>query len=246
MGGAQITAMLYCLYGKDTDAVRTKTQALVAALLKKQPDSEVFTLTDETFTVATLQEYVGSQGLFSQKYIVVVAGVLANKEKRDELLGALQALKESPHVCIIREDALTKEVLNKITKYAEKVQEFGETEVKKKKETGLFDLCDALGERDKKGLWVLYQKAKRDGAEDEQIHGMLWWQIKAMVAAVKAGSVEASGLSPFVYGKAVRYAKNFSADELRDLATECVRISHEARRGGDNLGTALERMILII
>ncbi len=239
--------MLYLLYGKDTDTVREKTQDLVATLLKKRPDAQVFSMNDENFNEATLREYLGSQGLFSHKYIIVLSNLLGNKETRDAILSNLKDFHESQHICIVREGSLEKAVVTKIEKHAEKVQECVSDEVVAKKEANnLFALCDAFGARDKKSLWVLYQKAKMDGVEDEQIHGILWWQVKAMLVSVKVSSATQSGLSPFVFKKSQAYASHFSAAELREIGRQCIEIYHNARRGGATLDVALERFLLSV
>ncbi len=239
-------SMIYLVYGNDREQVQAKSRSLIDSLLKKKPDASFFTLNDENISENILDEYSQSQGLFENKYIVLVDGILGVKDKRDLILDRREELKVSPHIFIIREGSLDKATFTKIEKHAEKVQEYSlkEGAVKKKTESNFFAVSDALGSRDKKALWVLYQQAKRDGAEDEQIHGILWWQMKSMMLAAKTKSAAEAGLNPFVYGKATRFAANFSAPELASKASELLALYHDSRRGRGDLATGLEKYIL--
>ncbi len=108
----------------------------------------------------------------------------------------------------------------------------------------MFSLTDALGRRDKKQLFVLYQKAKMNKSAAEEIHGILFWQIKAMLQAAAAKNAQDSGLNPYVYQKSLASLKNFSEQELKAISSRLVSIYHEARRGMVDFDVALEKFIL--
>ncbi len=236
--------MIYLIYGNSHQKAREKVRALVDAQIVKKPDALSFRITTENWKDTNLAELIQSQGLFVSKYIVVFDHLLREEGSNDTLLEALQELAESPHIFIFLEDELTKEILKKVEKKAEKVQEISEAKKPEAKGFNVFLLTDAFGMRNKKDLWVLYEKAIVSGVEPEEIHGILFWQTKAMLASVQANSPEEAGLKPFVYQKSSRFAKNFKIEELRELSSRLVSIPHDSRRGLIDFGTALERFIL--
>ncbi len=237
--------MLYLIYGDDFEKARGKARELIAALQKKKPGAEVFRLEDEMVSVSKLDELAGSQGLFEKKYIVFADNVFRSEEAKEIVLGKLETLAESENIFIFLEGELSKTDLKQLEKFAEKVQRFSGA-MKKEKPFNIFSLTEKLGQRDKRGLWVLYQKALAQGLAPEEIHGILFWQIKAMLAAVLVKTAEEAGFKPFVYQKAKNFSRNFSPAELKNLSSKMVSVYHNSRRSGPNLDIALERLILEI
>lgn len=239
--------MLYFLYGGDKDKARSKAHGLVETLLKKKPDASFFKLTLENWSEAHFEEYIGGQGLFENKYVVLADGLFENKEVKEFIVKRLKDLKESQNIFIFREGELDKASLTKIEKNAEKVQELVlANEPRKKEEFNVFSLTDAFGRRDRKNLWILYNQAKNANVEDEQIHGILFWQVKNMLLASKVKSANDAGLSPFVFSKAQGFSKNFSAEELEKKSADLIELYHDARRGIHDFSLSLERFILSI
>jgi hypothetical protein len=138
------------------------------------------------------------------------------------------------------------ETLRAITDAAEKVQSFTLKEKKGKPDFNIFSLTDAFGRRDKKNLWVLFQKAVESGAVPEEIHGILFWQLKSMLLAHACKSAAEAGVKPFVWSKARTFAKNWSEEELKNLSAKMVSLYHDAHRGIYEFPIALERLILTI
>jgi len=239
--------MIYLLYGEYREKAHAKAVELIDVLQKKKPDAAYFKMTDENFEEGKLQEYASSQGLFSGKYIVFLSRIFQNKNAKEIITGKLKELGESENIFIILEDKLDKATLSKIQKYAEKVQDFELMEVRNKKFGGafnVFSLSDVFGMRDKKNLWVLYQKALLHDTAPEEIQGILFWQVKSMILSQNAGSAGEAGLSPFVYQKSKRYSGNFTEKELKDISGTLVSIYHQAHRGEHDFTVALERFIL--
>lgn len=83
-----------------------------------------------------------------------------------------------------------------------------------------------------------------DGVSDEEVHGMLFWQMKTMLLVEASGNAKEAALNPFVYKKAKGFVQHFSKEELHSHTTALVELYHEARRGRYELGSALERFIL--
>ena len=108
----------------------------------------------------------------------------------------------------------------------------------------MFSLTDAFGRRDKKQLWVLFTKAKIRRVADGEIHGILFWQLKAIIQATSSKTPKESGLNPFVYQKSTGFAKKFSKDELIQTSSKLVASAHNVRRGIIDFTGALEQFIL--
>src|SRR3989344_5543768 len=100
--------------------------------------------------------------------------------------------------------------------------------------------------KDIKEAWVLYQKALAADISPEEVHGILFWQVKNIAVVQEARDSKESGLSPFVFMKAKQFASRFKEGEIETKATELVSLFHEGRRGGSELDIALERFILSI
>jgi len=252
--------MIYFFYsdGKNdgTQIAAKKAASLAADLLKKKPDASLFSLTEENWNDSAIDEYTGGQGLFSNKYIVLVRGILENKELKESFLDKLELFAQSPNIFIVSAGSIDKASLKKIEKHAEKVQEIapkpaltGDGKYSEKSGgfgngNSVFALADALGARDKKTLWILYRQAIDEGKAPEEIHGILFWQAKSMAISARTKSAGESGLNPFVYQKSKRYAANFSEAELNALLERLVSVYHDSHRGIHEFETALERFVL--
>jgi len=236
--------MFYFIYGDMQKAV-AKAKTMVDALVTKQPDAGRFRLDSEHWSDAEFQEFLGGQGLFSARYIVELRRVFERDDISDVVMGMLKELEASPNVFIWVEPKVSAADLKKIEKHAAKVQECKEAATKTKPEYNLFSLADALGGRDKKRLWTGYIDALENAAVEE-IHGVLFWQVKSMLLATRAKSAEDAGMKSFPFNKAQRFAKNFSYDELVKLSSDMLAVSHEARRGHHTFSIALERLLLTV
>jgi DNA polymerase III delta subunit len=238
--------MIYLLYGSDTEKSRNKLHELVESLVKKKPDASHERMNDENFDASHLEELIGGMGLFSLKAIIEMDNVFRNKDGKDAVLERLKEIGQSDNIFVFLEGELTKADLGKFEKYAEKVQEFSSKTIgeKKKEEFKLFSLTDAFGRRDKKQLWVLYTKAKMREISDEEIHGMLFWQVKAMLQAKAASDAKSAGLNPYVFQKSQGFLRNFEQGEVEAISSKLVSIYHLARRGIHDFDIALEKFIL--
>ncbi len=219
--------MLYLLHGTDFEKVREKANSLQQDLLKKKPNASIFRFNAENFNQFQLEELITAQGLFENKYIVILDRVIENEEAKEFILKSLNNLKESSHIFIILQQKLDKASLTRIEKQAEKAQAFSADPSIKlgagKEKFNIFSLTFALEYRDKRKLWILYQTARKN-AVPEEIHGILWWKVKNMILSGKAGK--------------------YSADELKKIAFTLVSIYHDAHRGLFEFDLALERFIL--
>jgi DNA polymerase III delta subunit len=223
--------MIYFFHGTDTEKARVKANELADSLRKKKPDASFFRIDAENFDTTKLQEYIGGQGLFSNKYIVLLDRLCAEKEVKEQFTDLLKEIAESENIFIIFEGKIDKATATKIEKKAEKtatsdLTEKEEREIKNKKEGALnvFEIANALGEKNKKHLWIIYRQLIEEGKAPEEIHGVLFWKAKTMLLA--GGS------------------NIWKSEELSKMIEDLIMVYHEARRGAHELETGLEALLI--
>lgn len=216
--------MLYLFYGSDTDTARAKASALLASLQKRKPEAELFRLDAERWSESQLDELTHGQGLFSKTYLVFLSYLFENEEAKEAVLTKLSALTDSPNIFVMLEGKCDKETLLALTEAAEKVVVF-EKKGGKKEAFSIFSLTDALGRRDKKNLWMLYQQALREDFAPENINGVLFWKVKSLL------------LAPY-------QNRAWKREELKDLSRRLVFLYHDAHRGVHDFAIGLERLVL--
>ncbi len=233
--------MIYFLHG---NIAKDKARELVASLQKKKPDASAVTLALENWNTTRFEEATHGQGLFEPKSIALFTDLLQQEPSRQAVLERLAQLQESENIFVFVEAKVDKKTLTRIEKYAEKVQESDTDVPVVKKDFNIFSLTDAFGRRDRRSLWVLYQKALSHNAAAEEVHGILFWQLKSMLVAAESSSAKESGLAPFVFMKARGFLRNFTTDELKDLSRKLVRLYSNARHGLVEFEIGLEQFIL--
>lgn len=238
--------MLYVVYGTDIEKAREKSRALFDALKAKKPDASAGTLRAEEVTPDRILELTQTQGLFENKQIIYMDRTLEVPESRDLVIGSVAEIAESPNIFIFFEGKLTKEVLKKLEKKAEKLEEHVLEDAKPAEKSSFFPMADALAARDKKSLWVLLRKALAEDAAPEELHGILFWQAKSLALASKCPDAAASGLNPFVFGKAKRALVNWKEGEVDELLSKLVRMYHQAHKGQVSFEIELEKLALDI
>lgn len=217
--------MIYFFHGTDIDKARTKAHELIDSLRKKKPDAAFFSINAENFNPAQLQEYIGGQGLFSNKYIVFLDRLCEKKETKVEFIDMLKEISESENIFIILEGKIDKATATKIEKKSEKVIAFDLKEVQKKEEdSNVFELANALSRKDKKELWMLYREYVDKGSAPEELHGILFWKAKTMLLVGGNGYWKQEELLSFIEG--------------------LITVYHESRRGTHELETGLEAFLL--
>jgi|AntRauTorckE6833_2_1112554.scaffolds.fasta_scaffold01506_3 hypothetical protein len=234
--------MIYFIYG-DSNKIFKKTNDLIDSILSKNTEATLIKIDSDNFDNFSLDEVIGGQSLFTGKQIIYLKKLFENKQYSEILLKKIKEISESPNIFIITEEKLNKPILNKIEKFSEKVQNFESKKVAVKRDNNIFDLANALGDKDPKKIWLLYQE-KIKSVRPEEIHGILWWQVKSILSAMKSSSPSDSGLKPFVFQKANTYSKKYKEEEIEKIADDLVNMVHLSRRDGISLDLALERFIL--
>lgn len=225
--------MLYLLHGKsDTRKEYIKDIAQKHSITPQH-------VHDNDIQSQELSQLVSTQtGLFGDRELYVLHGLARSLSLKD----ILPEYTESDNIFIFSEDTVTKPITKEFEKNNAYIQDFGKEEKIKKQEFNMFSLTDALGKRDKKQLWLLFQEAIKKGSPEE-IHGILFWQVKNL-ALVKASQTN-PGMNPFVYKKTFTYAQKFSLEEIKNMSQKLTHVFHN-RDIYSSLDIELEKFILQI
>lgn len=237
--------MLYVFYGDDTATASKKIQATIKDLHKKRPDAEFFQVEGRTLTNDFFAQYTASQGLFEQKHIVEVQYPFETAESKEVFLGNLSQMAESDNVFLVIEGKMLAPEKKKIEKHAQKMLEHKKPAAGKP-DFNLFSLADAVGGRDKKKAWVIYQKALSMDTAPEEIHGVIWWQMKTIYTTLVTKSASDAGIKDFSYNKSARFAEKYSKSELETILQDLVSMYHDAHLGVTNFELSLEKFVLNI
>jgi DNA polymerase III delta subunit len=249
--------MFFLFYGSDKTKARAAANKNIEAAKKKHPSAEFVRLNSDNFSINKLDEQISSQGLFYSASIVFCDGLLAGDDEDlvESIVSRAKEIADSSNFFILLEERINKKELDKLKKHALKIEEFAKPDriLSKKEKLALkgekidfFEFADALGARNRKALWALYQDALVEAVPSEEVHGIFFWQVKAMLAALKSKSAEEAGLNPFVYDKARRFANNYTEDKLKKMSSRLFSMYHEAHRGETDFPVSLERFILEI
>ncbi len=222
--------MFYIFFGTDEEASRTA--------LKKEIVGNALRFDAGNWVEEEVLSSVLGAELFGESVPLLLDGVLEKEGVSDFISTHAKDLVSSPRSIYLRERSLLSPLLKKLEKAGAAIKEFKGV-AKKPERFKIFALADALGERNKKELWKLYQSALKAGLNPEEIGGTLFWQLKTILIEGQGGN-----LNPFVASKARRYQANFKKGEVASLAGTLITFYHEAHRGGASLELSLEKFIL--
>lgn len=237
--------MLYVYYGSHTERVADHANKLVAGLLKRRADAQVFRFEGGGFEVQDIDELIEARGLFIEKHVVVLKQPLETRESRDHILERLEQFQLSENIFVIAEGVLGAKEKKALEKHAEKIEELA-AEKRTATEFNVFALGDALGARKRKELWLLYLQARHAGVEAASLLGTMHWAVRGMLLARRTANANEAGQKPFMYSKFKRYAANYSEQELLTLSRKLIAIYHDTRRGKVNIENGLERLTLTV
>ncbi|MFZ2303745.1 MAG: hypothetical protein WAV98_03075 [Minisyncoccia bacterium] len=234
--------MLYVIYGKDREKGRARFRALRDDLGKKC--GEESTILEGEISKEFLHSSAVSQGLFGNTTLFVFDCVFDKKDEQEALLAHANELCLSPNFFLVFEPELDKKIADEIKATKAEVEEFPLKKADTRPDFNIFSLGDAIGRRNKKELWVLYQEARTAGLSSEEICNTLFWAVKNLALMKNANIENDAGMNPFVAKKNREYAKNYTQEEIVNLSHALVTLYHEAHRGGEPMDVALERFIL--
>jgi DNA polymerase III delta subunit len=232
--------MLYAFFGDDVVTVRSKASDF---LRKKETGAEVARISGSDYVSGSIEDSAGAQSLFGVTQIVVLDTPSASTEMFERVFDNLDMLAASETVFILIEGKLLTPEKKKLQKYTKEIFEFSKTP---EDSFNTFALADALAERDKRKLWLLFSEAKARGLSAEELIGLLFWQLKVLRLAAKAKSAEESGLKPFVFNKAKRALIKFTEAEVDTLSETLTVLYHDGHAGKRDIDVALERWVLAL
>src|SRR3989338_4186956 len=116
-----------------------------------------------------------TEALFGGDQAFVLEGAL-NSERGEEFLDLLEVFAESPHMFVFHEEKLLKAETEALKKVGAKI-EIEKTE-KKEYRFDNFGVSEALGKKDKKGLWSALMASWRAGEKPEAVAGLMAWKAR--------------------------------------------------------------------
>jgi hypothetical protein len=131
----------------------------------------------ENISADELRSLSSTSDMFGGTSTFVLSGVLYSG-RGEEFLELADVLVESPHTFIFEEEKLLKHETDVLTKLGVKIEI-----VKAEKKAFAFDqygVAAALGNKDKKGLWLGLMKSFRAGEKAEAVAGLMAWKARQM------------------------------------------------------------------
>lgn len=231
--------MLYVLHGSLWQKIAKRIEEI-----KTETGPHVFFRADaRSFSEDKLKEWISfGKGLFDERALVYLDQVFESEEAEQCILSYAKKLISSETVFILREE----KILVKIKKALDGgiFEEFEGTDTKRDK-SSIFSLTDALCARDKKKAWALLIQFL-ENTQAEEVHGVLWWQVKTILALARSpkSSAESLGMKPFTLSKSKTALQKYTKDEIKDFADDLVFAYHDAHRGIGTLPHLLEQILL--
>lgn len=236
--------MIKFYIGDDTHrarkAIRDETE-----LARKESPYSLYSRFDETsFDLARAREALSGGGMFSEWNILIFEDILAHEDGATFFEDILPHFVDTEHHVYVQEKKLLKKILEKYNNRAT-VLEFN---APKKVEVAQndFAIANAIGAKDKKNIWVEFEKLRRSGREMEEVHGMIMWAFKSLYICrtMEKEDALASGMKEYPFRIYKNYSKNYLTQDLEKKLTELKEIYHDAHRKNGDLGIALERFLL--
>ncbi len=233
--------MLITVLGNDFGQKNKKQKEVLKGLKEKRPDAFFEHLDFSELDEYKIQECINTQGgFFDSKNIYLFSNIFVDKKSAKIFMDNLDQIVESQNAFVLVDEKIDKINLKKIEKGSLKFFEFNKNE---KVDFNIFSLSDALQNRDKKKLWLLYHQALKSGLAAEQIYANFFFTFKSLNIALKL-SLEESGLKAFPYKKAQSALKKWKESEVEEKFFDLVCLYNKSRVSGLNLKNALEKFIL--
>ncbi len=231
--------MLAVFFGNDQ--IKVRAEALAFANKIKTSTQTIEKIETEKCVNNQLLGLAESETLFGEVPVYVLDGILEDKEVFGNFFENVDVLAEGKVWFVLIADKILAEEKRKISKHTKEIFEFKKMV---EKSFNPFSLAEAFLERDKRRLWLLYQEAKENKISNEEIIGILWWQLKTLRLAKKFDKAIEVGLKDFPFNKAKRALGKFKAGEIEEKSLELLKIYHEGHNGQVDLSLTLEKWCL--
>lgn len=230
--------MLKVFYGTDRTAARDAAREATASY-----QGAVTVIDDMSFVPGEVASSVGATSLFGGSECYLLDTPSNDSEFYEEVKTHLGDMADSGNTFVILENSLLADQKRAYSKFAGSMEEFN---ADKPERFNSFAIAEALAKKDKKQMWVLLQQAKMAGLRDEEIVGMLWWQLKALRLAKVTRSADEAGMKDYPYKKAEQALRNFKDGEIEILSRSLLELYHDAHQGKREMDGALEEWVLTV
>lgn len=231
--------MYVVFFGSDRGEVR---DAATAYTEKNIPGDATLTTIDAVeYQPGQVADALGAASLFGGVEWFVFDTPSGNEEFSEAVQDSLIELAQSKNTFVILEGPLLAAAKKKYEKEASEMKEFSAEKVER---FNSFALAEALAGKDKRHLWVLLQEAKLAGQREEEIIGILWWQLKALRLAARTKTAAEAGMKDFPYNKAKRALAKFQEGEVERLSQSLLELYHDGHAGVREMDMSLEEWIL--
>ena len=132
----------------------------------------------QMLTEEELVSLASTDALFGGAQTFVLEGALYG-ERGEEFVDLLEVFAESPHTFVFREEKLLKAETEALKKAGAKIELEKKVE-KKEYKFDNFGVAEALGKKDKKGLWLALMASWRAGEKAEAVAGLMAWKARQM------------------------------------------------------------------
>lgn len=229
--------MLYLFYGTDIEKTRMKAFDWVAKARTKEPNLAYVRLAREEMTDAALEDAARSGGLFVKRLLILLDDpypaartAVSDEEGEEENVSTaldehLDELAASDNAIVILAPKLTAAKAKKISALA-KVEYKSDAPAAREVARGFNSgLVNALSARSREKLWLEINRALRAGDAPEMLHGLLHWKARDILE---------------------KGTRAWKPEEARSLSLALIELLQSSRRGGLDLGLALEKWALKI
>ena len=241
--------MIFAFVGEKT--AREKARAFIDGLLKKKPNATLVRLSGDAWQTDDVRGLAQAQSLFAGNSVVRLDGFLATRESADQLEPLLASLAESSNIFVFVEDKLLAADKKLLESLAKEVKEYSDKELpptayRLPASFNIYALSDALAEKKRRELWLIFHEALMSGISPEMIFWKFVWQVRVLLAAREGKEGMKAIGSSVEPTRALGKGCDWTRETLLLLSQTLVELYHdfEKFRGVPDLEFALERVIL--
>lgn len=231
--------MYVVFFGSDRNGVRDAATKYIDENMPK--DASLTTLDSVDYQSGHVSDSLGASSLFGGEEWFLFDTPSGQDEFKEEVESSLKEMAESNNTFIVLEGSLLAPAKKTLAKFAVEIKE---NKAKKDERFNSFSLAEALANRDKRRLWVLLQEARLSGVREEEVVGIMWWQLKVMRLARVTKSATEAKIKEFPYNKAKKALSKFKEGEIEKFSQSLLELYHDGHAGIKDMSSSLERWVL--